>query len=203
MFLRILWKCVEVFNIPFVASFWGVILLKWAGISYLRLAQTTKGGSYICFLSSFPVWFGCLAFCLLSFQPSCRDANTVMDAVEFVLQNFTEMNKLWVRIQHQVNFRSMKSWWYLDTHSTSALACLWLKHKWTMKSRLLVMQVVWCLWIIDIGEPELRCSLDCRDQELFEKSRRKRGTNFVILYHRYHYLTEYPILLCHCPITCI
>uniref|UniRef100_A0A0D3AQW8 Vacuolar protein sorting-associated protein 35 n=1 Tax=Brassica oleracea var. oleracea TaxID=109376 RepID=A0A0D3AQW8_BRAOL len=29
------------------------------------------------------------------------DANTVMDAVEFVLQNFTEINKLWVRIQHQ------------------------------------------------------------------------------------------------------
>ncbi|KAK6150276.1 hypothetical protein DH2020_015208 [Rehmannia glutinosa] len=30
------------------------------------------------------------------------DADTVMDAVEFVLQNFTEMNKLWVRMQHQV-----------------------------------------------------------------------------------------------------
>ncbi|KAJ7966891.1 Vacuolar protein sorting-associated protein 35 [Quillaja saponaria] len=29
------------------------------------------------------------------------DADTVMDAVEFVLQNFTEMNKLWVRLQHQ------------------------------------------------------------------------------------------------------
>ncbi|XP_044475367.1 vacuolar protein sorting-associated protein 35B-like isoform X1 [Mangifera indica] len=29
------------------------------------------------------------------------DANTVMDAVEFVLQNFTEMNKLWVRMQYQ------------------------------------------------------------------------------------------------------
>ncbi|KAF3446803.1 hypothetical protein FNV43_RR11983 [Rhamnella rubrinervis] len=29
------------------------------------------------------------------------DANTVMDAVDFVLQNFTEMNKLWVRMQHQ------------------------------------------------------------------------------------------------------
>ncbi|KAL5778237.1 hypothetical protein ACOSP7_011163 [Xanthoceras sorbifolium] len=29
------------------------------------------------------------------------DADTVMDAVEFVLQNFTEMNKLWVRMQHQ------------------------------------------------------------------------------------------------------
>ncbi|XP_027179637.1 vacuolar protein sorting-associated protein 35A-like isoform X1 [Coffea eugenioides] len=29
------------------------------------------------------------------------DAETVSDAVEFVLQNFTEMNKLWVRMQHQ------------------------------------------------------------------------------------------------------
>ncbi|XP_021283680.1 vacuolar protein sorting-associated protein 35B isoform X1 [Herrania umbratica] len=29
------------------------------------------------------------------------DDGTVMDAVEFVLQNFTEMNKLWVRMQHQ------------------------------------------------------------------------------------------------------
>ncbi|XP_058185242.1 vacuolar protein sorting-associated protein 35A-like [Rhododendron vialii] len=29
------------------------------------------------------------------------DADTVMDAVEFVLQNFTEMNKLWVRMHHQ------------------------------------------------------------------------------------------------------
>ncbi|THF93874.1 hypothetical protein TEA_004898 [Camellia sinensis var. sinensis] len=30
------------------------------------------------------------------------DADTVVDAVEFVLQNFTEMNKLWVRMQHQL-----------------------------------------------------------------------------------------------------
>ncbi|CAO2831345.1 unnamed protein product [Amaranthus hypochondriacus] len=29
------------------------------------------------------------------------DADTVADAVEFVLQNFTEMNKLWVRMQYQ------------------------------------------------------------------------------------------------------
>ncbi|GMH06564.1 hypothetical protein Nepgr_008404 [Nepenthes gracilis] len=29
------------------------------------------------------------------------DADTVIDAVEFVLQNFTEMNKLWVRMQYQ------------------------------------------------------------------------------------------------------
>uniref|UniRef100_A0A6P3YW82 Vacuolar protein sorting-associated protein 35 n=1 Tax=Ziziphus jujuba TaxID=326968 RepID=A0A6P3YW82_ZIZJJ len=29
------------------------------------------------------------------------DADTVVDAVEFVLQNFTEMNKLWVRMQYQ------------------------------------------------------------------------------------------------------
>jgi len=34
----------------------------------------------------------------------CRDADTVTDAVEFVLQNFTEMNKLWVRMQHQVGW---------------------------------------------------------------------------------------------------
>ncbi|MED6180797.1 Vacuolar protein sorting-associated protein 35B [Stylosanthes scabra] len=30
------------------------------------------------------------------------DSGNVMDAVEFVLQNFMEMNKLWVRLQHQV-----------------------------------------------------------------------------------------------------
>ncbi|CAH9120561.1 unnamed protein product [Cuscuta epithymum] len=30
------------------------------------------------------------------------EGDTVMDAVDFVLQNFTEMNKLWVRMQHQV-----------------------------------------------------------------------------------------------------
>ncbi|XP_074294501.1 vacuolar protein sorting-associated protein 35A-like [Silene latifolia] len=29
------------------------------------------------------------------------DAETVTDAVEFVIQNFTEMNKLWVRMRHQ------------------------------------------------------------------------------------------------------
>nr|XP_023901387.1 vacuolar protein sorting-associated protein 35B-like isoform X1 [Quercus suber] len=29
------------------------------------------------------------------------DADSVLDSVEFVLQNFTEMNKLWVRLQHQ------------------------------------------------------------------------------------------------------
>ncbi|KAH7286518.1 hypothetical protein KP509_32G010800 [Ceratopteris richardii] len=29
------------------------------------------------------------------------EGGTVVDAVEFVLQNFTEMNKLWVRMQHQ------------------------------------------------------------------------------------------------------
>ena len=47
-----------------------------------------------------------------------------MDTVEFVLQNFTEMNKLWVRLQHQVR------WTYLtlvnssyEMHSTTVLAC--------------------------------------------------------------------------------
>lgn len=28
----------------------------------------------------------------------------MIDAVDFVLQNFTEMNKLWVRMQYQVSF---------------------------------------------------------------------------------------------------
>lgn len=32
----------------------------------------------------------------------CRDEDTVMDVVEFVLQNFAEMNKLWVRMHYQV-----------------------------------------------------------------------------------------------------
>jgi hypothetical protein len=36
----------------------------------------------------------------------------VDDAVEFLLQNFTEMNKLWVRMQHQVRacLQRCKSW---------------------------------------------------------------------------------------------
>ncbi|CAK9260180.1 unnamed protein product [Sphagnum jensenii] len=34
-------------------------------------------------------------------SPYEGEGGNVMDAVEFVLQNFTEMNKLWVRMQHQ------------------------------------------------------------------------------------------------------
>lgn len=52
-------------------------------------------------------------FCT-GFLESCRDADTITDAVEFVLQNFTEMNKLWVRMQHQVG-----------------RATCWLLHVWT------------------------------------------------------------------------
>lgn len=33
------------------------------------------------------------------------EGGSVEDAVEFILQNFTEMNKLWVRMQHQVGAR--------------------------------------------------------------------------------------------------
>ena len=39
---------------------------------------------------------------LLHLLVACREGGTVEDAVEFLLQNFTEMNKLWVRMQHQV-----------------------------------------------------------------------------------------------------
>ncbi|KAG0474001.1 hypothetical protein HPP92_015858 [Vanilla planifolia] len=42
--------------------------------------------------------------CMIATQKGmvARDGDGVIDAVEFVLQNFTEMNKLWVRMQHQV-----------------------------------------------------------------------------------------------------
>ncbi|MBA0836861.1 hypothetical protein Goarm_009053, partial [Gossypium armourianum] len=40
-----------------------------------------------------------LTTCQDMIMSSCRDADTVMDAVEFILENFTEMNKLWVRMQ--------------------------------------------------------------------------------------------------------
>lgn len=55
----------------------------------------------------------------------CRDADSVMDAVEFVLQNFTEMNKLWVRLQHQVRWASTNPYLLscLNMHRTTELAC--------------------------------------------------------------------------------
>ena len=50
-------------------------------------------------------WFSVkIAWSVVDFLDSFRDADTVVDAVEFVLQNFTEMNKLWVRMQHQVGW---------------------------------------------------------------------------------------------------
>jgi hypothetical protein len=72
-------------------------------------------------LSSDAIWFYSVCSCHRtpsSHKTSCvvfhREGGSVMDAVEFVLQNFTEMNKLWVRMQHQV-----ESFPYL-----SALNCL-------------------------------------------------------------------------------
>ena len=35
-----------------------------------------------------------------------EEGGSVVDATEFLLSNFTEMNKLWVRMQHQVSARS-------------------------------------------------------------------------------------------------
>ena len=43
------------------------------------------------------------------FHSLCRGSDTVTDAVDFVLQNFTEMNKLWVRMQYQVCSLSMQT----------------------------------------------------------------------------------------------
>lgn len=41
-------------------------------------------------------------------SPFNSEGDTVMEAVEFVLQNFIEMNKLWVRMQHQVCGNSLR-----------------------------------------------------------------------------------------------
>jgi len=56
---------------------------------------------------------------------ACRDYGSVKDAVEFVLENFSEMNKLWVRLQHQVLWVSYLSYLILsyEMHSTTVLAC--------------------------------------------------------------------------------
>lgn len=43
-----------------------------------------------------------------------REGGNVTDAVEFVLQNFTEMNKLWVRMQHQVSFLAIDTGIYTN-----------------------------------------------------------------------------------------
>ena len=53
-----------------------------------------------------------LPICLparLSFHTACcpAEGGNVIDALEFLLVNFTEMNKLWVRMQHQVRARTM------------------------------------------------------------------------------------------------
>ena len=38
------------------------------------------------------------------------EGGNVIDAIEFLLVNFTEMNKLWVRMQHQVRRRAGRGW---------------------------------------------------------------------------------------------
>ena len=38
-------------------------------------------------------------------SPYEGEGGTITDALEFLLQNFTEMNKLWVRMQHQARRR--------------------------------------------------------------------------------------------------
>jgi vacuolar protein sorting-associated protein 35 len=52
------------------------------------------------------------------------DADTVIDAVEFVLLNFTEMNKLWVRMQHQVSYDLRLLYTLLLILETSLPECL-------------------------------------------------------------------------------
>lgn len=80
---------------------------------------------------------------------SCRDADTVMDAVDFVLQNFTEMNKLWVRMQHQVCWTSVN--FFACSHIWTSMArdkLHAIEVKWILRAWFLAMQVFWNFWII-------------------------------------------------------
>lgn len=85
-----MWFCCSSFDFrcPFLIHFvtW-VSALLWGSDNYLKAAPISN-------------W----AWCMNALFDKCRDADTVADAVEFVLQNFTEMNKLWVRMQHQVGW---------------------------------------------------------------------------------------------------
>lgn len=80
--------CFHTFDIPHE---WYVLL--WIIKVFFYLLNLETGISLLGWVLTWSVW---------AFHKSCRDADTVMDAVEFVLQNFTEMNKLWVRMHHQV-----------------------------------------------------------------------------------------------------
>lgn len=90
-----------------------------------------------------------------------------MDAVDFVLQNFTEMNKLWVRMQHNVRWDLLNSYFAftLDLHGICAFAC--------QEGKLSHEGMFWpcrcysaCDTFICFGDPELRHSsrfMVCRD----------------------------------------
>ena len=45
-----------------------------------------------------------IKFCLLSLR-NIEKEGSVKDSIEFILLNFAEMNKLWVRMQHQGHSR--------------------------------------------------------------------------------------------------
>ena len=47
---------------------------------------------------------------LLHTLPSIAEGGNVVDALEFLLVNFTEMNKLWVRMAHQVGGEQARLW---------------------------------------------------------------------------------------------
>ena len=72
-------------------------------LSFIRICVVLDYGAVavsLCWFQAAPFWDWTWYVNVCS--GICRDADTVADAVEFVLQNFTEMNKLWVRMQHQV-----------------------------------------------------------------------------------------------------
>ena len=115
----------------------------------------------------------------------CRDADSVVDAVEFVLQNFTEMNKLWVRLQHQVRWTSTNPYLLscLNMHRTTELACHRGKnepwwHDFGHADVLVLVNHSYSLAILSWG---LQLGfLVCRDLVGWERSWKRKGASSVI-----------------------
>ncbi|KAK7845781.1 vacuolar protein sorting-associated protein 35c [Quercus suber] len=99
------------------------------------------------------------------------DADTVTDAVEFVLQNFTEMNKLWVRMQHQLQYHPIFI-------LTRLALCLENVHFASLGSCLPLWCYSACESFILLADPVLRLAIGlsglqgpARDKEKREKER--------------------------------
>lgn len=98
------------------------------------------------------------------------------------------MNKLWVRMQHQVGWNICGCYNMLscfDMHSTTMLAChegkckSWGQNSWSCRC------FNACEWFILFADHELRLAsgfLICRDLLVKRRNEKKKGASFVISY---------------------